>query len=1180
MRRFTLPAIAALAVACAGGDPAPGGREDALSSQQKVWTRLHAAPSAVGKLRARLAESGLDVTGSHHRRGWVDVLSTTAERDRIAEAHAELIRAVEDLRLPQRSRALSDYHDPDEIEALLDAIQASHPDIARKVLLAEGLPEGGRIWAMKISDRVELDEDEPTYLMDGQIHAREVMTAEVMIDAIEQLTGLYATDPEVRRWVDQLEIWIVPVVNPDGATYVHTHDPMWRKNRSAECATAIGVDLNRNFAWNYRACPGSDDACWGETYHGPAAASEIETRTMQSLMEALKPMYYINYHSYGEYILWSSGCGRVDEDALLREVGSALNAIVPTDDGQVGHWTVGASGEVFYTAPGGADDHAYGANGAVAFTIELNASAFHPDYRTWRDATCRRQRQAWRYLLARTLDGPSVRGHTFDAQTGQPVEARYRFADHPFRSGQWELRTDAGGRFGRALLPHSAHSLVFTAAGYLPEVREAQVSQGPTDLEIPMHAGTNHSPLADAGADRTVDEGDDVALNGSASSDPDGGALFFSWVQTAGPPVQIQQALTDRPVFVACGVDADSDLVFELTVSDGELRAGDSVSIRVRDMWDERIDMSSLDTPISIPDAQQSGIQSVIHVAEDRRVIGTSVRLDIVHPCASDLVVSLRSPAGTEALLHDREGGTLTGGVHEDYALPDFTGQMSGGDWRLHVRDVAGGDAGRLDSWALSLALQGAPLCSTPADCDLAHVQHHRCVDGRCEIDTCMPGWADCNALARDGCESDPDTDPANCGGCGRPCDYAYAEGICEDGACSMGDCKAGYADCNALSADGCEARLADDPENCGECGRRCSFAHAQAVCRQSSCRLGTCEPGWGNCDAESESGCETDISHDPQHCGACRQACDLPNATADCVEGSCSVVSCHAGFGDCDRASYNGCERDLESDLDHCGSCGERCRGPHAESVCEGGQCLLTACTDEHEDCNLDPADGCETDPASDLQHCGGCGQSCSFPGGVASCRDRICELVGCQAGRADCNGTSNDGCETDLRSDTENCGHCGQRCEPPRAEAVCEQGRCGVASCAAGWGDCNLDPDDGCETDLLSSSRHCGGCGRICPRGIACSDGTCSAICPDADGDGYFDRACGGEDCDDSDARVHPGSEEVCNGRDDDCNGLVDDAADCERAGGCACSGPGRVQIGWISLGLLCLLALRRRS
>ena len=81
-------------------------------------------------------------------------------------------------------------------------------------------------------------------ILEAQIHAREVMPAEVALDAIEQLTGGSGVDPDLTRWLDHLAIWIVPVANPDGARYMFGKDPGWRTNRRPHCP----VDLNRNFA--------------------------------------------------------------------------------------------------------------------------------------------------------------------------------------------------------------------------------------------------------------------------------------------------------------------------------------------------------------------------------------------------------------------------------------------------------------------------------------------------------------------------------------------------------------------------------------------------------------------------------------------------------------------------------------------------------------------------------------------------------------------------------------------------------------------------------------------------------------------------------------------------------------------------------------------------------------------
>ncbi|MBW1871314.1 MAG: hypothetical protein JRJ19_04565, partial [Deltaproteobacteria bacterium] len=518
MRYVTLLITAALLVsACSDGDLVLNEQYRELTPE-RVLIRLHTDQPV--KLAHHLGQDGHDLVSSNIRKGYVDVIVGLAERGNISTHYKALIKEEQFLESSKTPKALSDYYNPAEVDAFLDVVEANYPAIAQKVLLQGGLYEGQTIWAMKISDNVAVDEDEPTYQMDGQTHANEVMTAEVMVDAIDYLTSNYDSDAQVKRWVDEMEIWIVPVVNPDGAAHMFSGASWWRKNRNPECGSDIGVDLNRNFEWNYRACSGSSDSCSDSTYHGTGAASELETQAIQALMEQVRPMYYINYHSSGEMILWPTSCGRNEEYDLLEHVGETLNNMVETDDGTTGNWTTGVAPEVLYSAPGGADDHAYGAVGAVSFCIELNSSSQQPDHAIWRDITVQRQRAAWGHLLDRTLDAPAITGHTYDAGTLAPVVADYQYASSPFESGQWQLKTDTAGRFGRAVLPNSEHTLVFSATGYLPESRQVQVTTTPVDLDVPMTAGTNHAPTADAGPDQVVDELANVELDGSGSSDP------------------------------------------------------------------------------------------------------------------------------------------------------------------------------------------------------------------------------------------------------------------------------------------------------------------------------------------------------------------------------------------------------------------------------------------------------------------------------------------------------------------------------------------------------------------------------------------------------------------------------------------------------------------------------------
>jgi hypothetical protein len=117
-------------------------------------------------------------------------------------------------------------------------------------------------------------------------------------------------------------------------------------------------------------------------------------------------------------------------------------------------------------------------------------------------------------------------------------------------------------------------------------------------------------------------------------------------------------------------------------------------------------------------------------------------------------------------------------------------------------------------------------------------------------------------------------------------------------------------------------------------------------------------------------------------------------------------------------------------------------------------------------------------------------CG-SCTVLHATAACVGGACAVGACEPGWADCNGDPTDGCEADLAL-PESCGACGIVCEDRKnAVASCVEGAC-VLTCAPDRGDCNADPEDGCEVNLRRDKRNCGVCGRVCILG-RCVDGAC---------------------------------------------------------------------------------------
>src|SRR5439155_793747 len=158
-----------------------------------------------------------------------------------------------------------------------------------------------------------------------------------------------------------------------------------------------------------------------------------------------------------------------------------------------------------------------------------------------------------------------------------------------------------------------------------------------------------------------------------------------------------------------------------------------------------------------------------------------------------------------------------------------------------------------------------------------------------CQVNMCPAGRGDCDRISANGCEVDTNTDPTNCGTCGAACAFPNAGASCAAGACQLGACAAGFANCNAMAVDGCEANTPADPAHCGVCATSCApNTNASAVCLGGSCGV-ACGPSFANCDGNLGNGCETNVGGDPNNCGGCGVVCpQRPNSAPTCVAGQC----------------------------------------------------------------------------------------------------------------------------------------------------------------------------------------------------------------------------------------------------------------------------------------------------
>jgi len=186
----------------------------------------------------------------------------------------------------------------------------------------------------------------------------------------------------------------------------------------------------------------------------------------------------------------------------------------------------------------------------------------------------------------------------------------------------------------------------------------------------------------------------------------------------------------------------------------------------------------------------------------------------------------------------------------------------------------------------------------------------------------------------------DSGSDPLNCGQCGKACSGMHQSATCNNGVCAGGACDPGWGDCDGNPANGCEANLHVDSNNCTACGMKCALTNSVVGCADG-CYIAACQFGWADCNNNEMDGCETSVLSDPQNCGGCGQPCKgLPNATANCSAGNCILGNCNMGYANCDGNPMNGCESNLSYDPKNCGKCGNVC--PMNLPGCNMGQCSV----------------------------------------------------------------------------------------------------------------------------------------------------------------------------------------------------------------------------------------------
>ena len=405
--------------------------------------------------------------------GTVDIIIDDADIARFEEAGYTLRDIV-----PLSATGLCDidpeYHTYEELTDTLQALEAQYPTLCEVDSIGHAQQFPRTIWCVKISDNVTQVEDELAVLYIGVHHACEVLGMETLIHMMSTLLGRYGIDPEITRWVDDYEIYFVPLMNPDGHYAVtESINEFWRKNARDTNNNGIyyqfqggtwwtdvteGIDLNRNYNWFWDMGGSGDPRSY--YYRGDSPFSESENQAIRNLARERHFACGISFHSYGEVIIypWDYN-GEPCPDQEVYDV-FALELAMRFIKDSGGFYT-----PLIYEAHSGqCRNWFYGVTGSLLFCLELMPyPIFIPPGSQLVERT-ERYYNGSKYLLER-LSGTGITGHVYDAVTGEPVEARVEISGTISEQVMSRWNEPVYGRYIRLLNP-GTYTVVSGAQGY------------------------------------------------------------------------------------------------------------------------------------------------------------------------------------------------------------------------------------------------------------------------------------------------------------------------------------------------------------------------------------------------------------------------------------------------------------------------------------------------------------------------------------------------------------------------------------------------------------------------------------------------------------------------------------------------------------------------------------------
>ena len=404
------------------------------------------------------------------------------------------------------------YHTRAEVVSDLQGLEQAYPSLCKLYDLQSryGAPmthDGFRIYALRISNAPDTDQDKPNLVLSANTHANELAVIEVPLYAAERLLQAYGNDPQLTQLIDENQIWILPNLNPDGLEYTWNQNHLWRKNRRDNGDGTVGVDMNRNYPFFWSQC-GSSSNTASNTYHGTGPASEPEIQALLMFAEVEGFERLLDFHCQGPDVRhpYNTLCVgaipatvRATMDPIQNAIANAMNypAVGTCCCGTLMEWH-------------------FSAKGTMSFLVEF-ATCTNPYAQTAQELV-----NTWPGVVEHLTAAVPMRGHVTSSNGGAPLSASITVAGHEFQDGQ---KVMSGGRFGRYHLwcGPGTFDVTFTADGHLPQTVQVTLAAGQTlDHDVVLQEG-NLATHVTFGAGCP---GSALQPGACASSNAGGGALL------------------------------------------------------------------------------------------------------------------------------------------------------------------------------------------------------------------------------------------------------------------------------------------------------------------------------------------------------------------------------------------------------------------------------------------------------------------------------------------------------------------------------------------------------------------------------------------------------------------------------------------------------------------------------